>query len=396
MGRVAETEDVVEAAYRGVRDAGQGRVEDATDLGASALAAVADPGDAGRALLAVAGGVLRECRARGWLPADLVRMVRRELGEAHVRLAVDLLAAEGRDRSATDARWPAQLTALGAVVWWEGDGFLDEYGRRERTSRFAAATVVLEVLRLFGRLPAVTPLGAAPAPGATGRPRAGGMLGRIRALLAKAESTGFPEEAEALTAKAQHLMARHSIDEALVAGEAAGGGPGACRIGVDQPYEAAKALLLDAVATANRCQAVWSGDVGFSTVVGFEPDLEAVELLYTSLLVQAHAAMQAGGRSRSKDFRQSFLIAYAARIGERLAVAAEEAEHDPGLPAAERLLPVLAARDVAVRETAERMFPATTTHRLRGRDAEGWQHGEQAADRAALGRSGRAGRTGRS
>ncbi|RST20878.1 bifunctional 3'-5' exonuclease/DNA polymerase [Streptomyces sp. WAC04770] len=43
------------------------------------------------------------------------------------------------------------------------------------------------------------------------------MLTRIRALLAKAEATGFPEEAEALTAKAQELMARHSIDEALLA-----------------------------------------------------------------------------------------------------------------------------------------------------------------------------------
>ena len=34
------------------------------------------------------------------------------------------------------------------------------------------------------------------------------VLGRVRALLAKAESTTFPEEAEALTAKAQELMAR--------------------------------------------------------------------------------------------------------------------------------------------------------------------------------------------
>ena len=46
-------------------------------------------------------------------------------------------------------------------------------------------------------------------------------------------------------------------------------------------------------------------------------DLAAVELLFTSLLVQAQTAlMRAPGSSRS--YRSSFLFAYAARIGERL------------------------------------------------------------------------------
>jgi hypothetical protein len=31
------------------------------------------------------------------------------------------------------------------------------------------------------------------------------------------------------------------------------------------------------------------------------------------------------------------------------------------------------------------MFPATTTHRLKGSDPEGWHHGTAAADRATLG-----------
>jgi hypothetical protein len=263
--------------------------------------------------------------------------------------------------------------------------------RPGKPDRFGAATCVLELLRLWGRLPRITPLTA---PGGPVRPaRQGGehkMLGRIRALLAKAESTAFPEEAEALSAKAQHLMARHSIDEALLAGAGASGatgdGPGARRVGVDAPYEGAKALLLDAVAAANRCQAVWSSEFGFSTVVGYEADLEAVELLYTSLLVQADKALNRG-RSRSKNFRQSFLIAYAGRIRERLAAATEEAAAEVAEETAEpRLLPVLAAREVAVGAATERMFPETTTHRLRVRDGEGWEHGTAAADRAKLGR----------
>ncbi len=227
------------------------------------------------------------------------------------------------------------------------------------------------------------------------------MLARIRALLAKAEATGFPEEAEALTTKAQELMARHSIDEALLAARTHGAdGPGARRIGVDAPYEDAKAVLLDAVASANRCRAVWDGDLGFTTVVGFEADLEAVELLFTSLLVQGTAAMteaeagqRAGGRKRTKTFRQSFLMAYAQRLGSRLAAdtARVTAEADTGAAgdAPGGLLPVLAARDVAVTETAERMFPRTTTSRVRGvSDAEGWTHGTAAADRARTGAPG--------
>ena len=62
-----------------------------------------------------------------------------------------------------------------------------------------------------------------PLPGAGRRRVTGGrsvveprILDKVRALLAKAESTEFPEEAEAYTAKAQELMARHRIDRAVL------------------------------------------------------------------------------------------------------------------------------------------------------------------------------------
>ena len=52
------------------------------------------------------------------------------------------------------------------------------------------------------------------------------MLSRIRALLAKAEATEYAEEAEALSARAQELMAKYSIDQALLAAESGGGDAG--------------------------------------------------------------------------------------------------------------------------------------------------------------------------
>lgn len=42
-----------------------------------------------------------------------------------------------------------------------------------------------------------------------------GMLAKVQALIAKAESTEYGAEAEALYAKAQELMAKYAIDEAM-------------------------------------------------------------------------------------------------------------------------------------------------------------------------------------
>jgi hypothetical protein len=381
MGNTTVERALAAALARGT--AADGREDgEGIDTGASLLAAdpAADPELRGRGEMYV-----RLAWERGWEPADVVRLVRRDLTEAHAGLVAGLITAEARRYERLGPRWAAQVAELA-----EPAAAAEAASRR--ADRFSAATAVLELYRLLAALPAIEPVGPVPGtpvhlPAADGEPR---VLARIRALLAKAEGTGFPQEAEALTAKAQELMARHSIDEALLADRTGRGDvPGACRIGVDPPYETAKAILLDAVASANRCRAVWNSAFGFSTVVGFEPDREAVELLYTSLLVQGTAAMtraeaeqRAGGRKRTKTFRQSFLLAYAQRLGERLAAVADQVTTDSGTPGAE-LLPVLAARDVAVSDRTDRMFPRTVAERVRGAtDAAGWTHGTSAADRA--------------
>jgi hypothetical protein len=308
-------------------------------------------------------------------------MAARELGPRHERLALSLGegaapgGGSGPGGSSGEGSRGSSRTSSGGG---DAPGVMTGFARAEKLDRFSAAAVLVELLRLYGRLPrlpALQPPGAQPT-----APGAGKMLARIRALLAKAESTGFPEEAEALSAKAQHLMARHSIDAALL-GAAAGEGPGARRIGVDRPYEGAKALLLDAVAEANRCRSVWSSDFGFATVVGHTADLDAAEILYTSLLVQADRALHAGRVSRSRGFRESFLIAYASRVRTRLTAATTEEERAAATP---DLLPALTSRALAVEDTTRRLFPATTTSRLRARDAAGWSEGESAADRANL------------
>ena len=221
------------------------------------------------------------------------------------------------------------------------------------------------------------------------------VLGRVRALLAKAESTSFPEEAEALTAKAQELMARYSIDAALAGrGQGAPGRPEHVRVTIVNPYVSPKVHLLSAVARANRCEAVWMKDQGAVTVFGYPVDLEAVELLFTSLLVQATAAALAAGaqtdawgRSRTRSFRSSFLLSFAVRIGERLAEAAADAVDEvvaEGEESATDLLPVLADRADAVRAERDRAFPQLRTARTSVSNGQGWSAGRRAAENASL------------
>ncbi|MFJ2776064.1 MULTISPECIES: DUF2786 domain-containing protein [unclassified Kitasatospora] len=411
---------LLDQALRAVLTAPEDGLDLALDTGASLLAASAGQWPAvSRALLGHADTAVGRCWSAGWRPADLTRVVRRELKPVHLALAVDLIAAEGRRHpaAALDRRWQEQLRELETEAWWPDDeAYLAAFAHRHRLDRFALATAVLELLRTWGRLPPIAPVG--PAPGQAprvehrarrpvpGEPR---MLSRIRALLAKAESTEYPEEAEALTAKAQQLIAQHSIDEALLAVSADRDAPASLRIGVDNPYESPKAMLLDAVAAANRCRVVWAKEFGFCTIIGFDGDLDGVELLYTSLLVQATAAMNRSGArqhldgaSRTKAFRQSFLVAYAARIRERLTAATEQATSaaaagrhlredgtEEQLVPDERLLPALAARSEAVDQEVGRMFPKLVSQRVRVSDGEGWAAGRAAADRAAL--HGRAG-----
>jgi hypothetical protein len=336
----------------------------------------------------------------------VVRELGRQFGSRHASMATDAAAMEmrGYARAAVDERWQAQLDALGAIAWWgSDDGYLERWREREQIGAEAAVTCALEVLYGFATLPRLgllCPLpgtarpGAPASPPAPVRPTGQRVLGRVRTLLASAEATELPDEAEALTTRAQELMTARSIDDALLAsGTERPGPPGrdaasGRRLFVDSPYEGAKTDLLDAVATVNRCRAVWHKNLGLSTVLGFPADLDAVELLFTSLLVQAGTAMARAGSHRddagpsgTRSFRQAFLASYARNIGERLAEAAEAAEHKAVTDSVDSgLLPVLAARHRIVDEAASKMFPDLTRHGPgAARGGQGWLPGLAAA-----------------
>ncbi|MGH3785768.1 MAG: DUF2786 domain-containing protein [Pseudonocardiaceae bacterium] len=354
---------------------------------------------------------------RGWSPEDLHQIARRRLDAAGVGYLVDAIADESQRYAAAaiPQRWRDDLRQIGAEVWWEPGqtgGHLLQWVERHGRGLADALTTVIEVLAMLLALPVLPTIVSPPGSAADAPPRAGGgqktvdqktqprrgvdqkMLVRVRALLAKAESTTFPEEAEALSAKAQELMSRYSLER--IVGDIAASAPGsdphpaaARRLWLDNPYVAAKAMLVGAVAAANRCRTVLSEKLGFTTVLGDEVDLEIVELLSTSLLVQATRAMVSAGsqttrtgRSRTRSYRQSFLLAYATRIGERLTVARDAGAAAVADPA--RLLPVLAAREQVVDQLFESMFPGTVSRSYGIGNAAGWHAGRAAADLAVL------------
>jgi hypothetical protein len=195
--------------------------------------------------------------------------------------------------------------------------------------------------------------------------------------------------------KAQELMTRYCIDRTMVEADAEGDGASqvdARRVWLEDPYLEAKALLLANVASANRCRTVVDPDFGFSTLVGHPGDLDATDLLFTSLLVQATRRITAlgndptfGRRSRKPSYRRSFLVAYAGRIGSRLREANEAATVAADKALGNRLLPVLARREERLDAAVGALFGELKELKFSLTDVAGWAAGTAAADQAELG-----------
>lgn len=366
--------------------------------------AVHDPGiDAGGVATRALLDALDRTWERGWQPADVVHAVRREATAASVPLAVALIGEHARRTNAASRApdaWIDQLRELGAVAP-PGPGVVAAWHRSAGRPPAEAWRIVLRLAGVLGSAARLELLLPPPSRWGAARPRSAEEPGvgddralrRIRGLLAKAESTGFPDEAEALTAKAQELMTRHAVDAALLetAPSSAGLAVDTRRVHVADPYVRAKMQLLAAVTEANDVRLVWYQRLGIATIVGGRPDLHAVELVFTSLLLQVAQALgaaeeQAGPGAVSRTFRRSFLLGYAARIGERLATARRRATTEVASERGVDLLPVLRSRREAVDAAMTELFPHVRARRSRASvDAGGWYAGRDAAERADVG-----------
>ena len=230
------------------------------------------------------------------------------------------------------------------------------------------------------------------------------MLNKVRALLAKAEATEFEAEAEVFTAKAAELMAKYGIDEAMASQRGhVNAKPGNKVILVDAPYAGPKASLLNVVAKAFRCRAVQlaSRDKTHLKVhlFGFESDMEMVEILFTSLLLQAsHGAVRVEkqtdyyGRTRTRSARSSYILGFAYAVQTRLAESTKKAETEASGPGTAL---VLRSREVAVNDAVKQEYSHLRSVTARAGNVSGYGQGHADGMRANLHNRSGVGTTGR-
>jgi len=254
------------------------------------------------------------------------------------------------------------------------------------------------------------------------------MLTRIGGLLRQAESTDNEHEAEAFLAAAQRLATQSSIDLAVARSHAANREKRATPIQriirIGEPGKKGlrtyvQLFLSIAVANDVRCDIARSSAQVHA--YGFAADIDACEALYASLVVQMIRASDAylkSGQYRSElverlvveqrgrrriervetvpiagvTARLNFQIAYAIRIGERLAAAKKETEAEV-VAAAESSSTAVALRDKAVE--LKDFYSQTSQARGSWRGAQATV-GHSSAARRAGDRAGRAARLGTS
>jgi hypothetical protein len=223
----------------------------------------------------------------------------------------------------------------------------------------------------------------------------GGLLGRVRKLLAKAEAEGVTAaEAEALTGKAAELMARYGIDRALLAASQPHTDTPADRmIDVPNPWAQVKAHLLGGLAGALRCSCVQlprKTGAARIHVFGYGSDLERVDILYTSLLLQmAHGLLAVpvphGVRS-VRAWRRSWLLGYVSAVVSRVKAAEDRAtDQARGEQAAGKSAAlVLADRSLVVRRQCQQAYPITRTMKVTY-TGSGYRDGYAEGQRADVG-----------
>lgn len=222
------------------------------------------------------------------------------------------------------------------------------------------------------------------------------LLSKVRALLAKAEDPAATEaEAEAFTAKATELMAKYGIEQAILADHNPDAGKPADRmITVSNPWGGEKARLAYFLAEAMGCRALLvKGTVQRVHLFGFTSDLERVELLYTSLLLQMAtglARVQPPVWESPRAYRRSWLLGFRSEVVARVK-AVEQRAADQAQPTGGRSTAlVLADRSALVQQALAARYPRVS-HGSSSYSGGGYKSGREAGSRANIGQTGVAG-----
>jgi len=222
------------------------------------------------------------------------------------------------------------------------------------------------------------------------------LIDKIRGLLAKAEATEFEDEANSFMEKAEELMAKYRIDEAVLqaAGKAAADPIEQVEVKIGK-WAKAKGVMIVKLCEAFDCHAIWLSNAskGRLGLVGHTSDLDVVRVLLTSLEIQLDRALRGvqgydTGSTRAK--RASFAYGWCSRVGARIAehygkVLADEAEKSGQ---SESVALVLASREKQVGAKFEEFYhtkPRYSRRSTRVSSHSSYESGQAAGDRADIG-----------
>ncbi|MEU5427635.1 DUF2786 domain-containing protein [Streptomyces olivoreticuli] len=229
--------------------------------------------------------------------------------------------------------------------------------------------------------------------------RSNPVLAKIRAILAKAEDPGAsPEEAQVYFAKAAVLMAKYGVERAMLAESKPETDKPTSRVVIENgSYILDRVNLLMWINKALGGQSVrhrvydrGTGKYVYRvTLYGYESTLDRVEMLHTSLIIQAFNGMKQGtprwGESTTA-YRKAWLSGFNSAVYHRLhgaeQAAVQEAPRELGKRSAEL---VLASRDETIRARFKAAHPQVRTPAKRRLTGSGWSEGNEAGKRADLG-----------
>lgn len=225
----------------------------------------------------------------------------------------------------------------------------------------------------------------------------------IRKLLAKAERAATTAEAEAYNVKAAEMIARHGVDIAMLATSSQGDVRDAIeskRLRMTDPYSTEKAQLANGVAQAMGCRLVQHGgfrrgQVDAVTVIGFKSDLRRVEVVFTSLLLQAtrsvvHQRPPEWSGESTAAFRRTYLVGFTNEVYRRLVAAERGAvqQHDKTAGSAgPSAVLVVADRRSLVDQAYGEQYGHLKKGRKRQLSGSGYSAGAEAGRRADVGQA---------
>lgn len=152
---------------------------------------------------------------------------------------------------------------------------------------------------------------------------------KIQKLLNKAQGASTEDEAAAFFAKAEELMQRYAIDDAMLRarGDMVEDTLEDRKVKIPSTYFAADIQLLLGIAVANDCRVLQNKGGGYAYVLGYSSDIDSVLLLFQLLQVQsARFAREAlrdeptFGYTKMDEYvwRRSFRFGFAQRVSGRL------------------------------------------------------------------------------